>query len=122
MAFKKHTKEDVAKKRSFSWGNKTKSGKDAKSGVTLTFKDGSETTLLNPSGKATKYVMELKTGERRTNNGMVKIGEDGESLKLTEKQRAYRSGYLDAQKDSAKAYKAKKNKNKNKNKNKKVGK
>lgn len=108
MAFKKRTKAEVKSKKIFSWGNKTKSGKDAKSGVTVTFKDGTETTLLNPSGKATKYAFELGANARVTNAGVFKTDEDGNELSLTAEQRAYRSGYLDAQKDNAKAYKAKK--------------
>ena len=108
MAFKKRTKSDVKSKKIFSWGNKTKSGKDAKSGVTVTFNDGTETTLLNPSGKATKYAFELASDSRVTNNGAFKTDGDGNELSLTAEQRAYRSGYLDAQKDNAKVYNAKK--------------
>ena len=74
----------------------------------MTFNDGTETTLLNPSGKATKYVFELASDSRVTNNGAFKTDGDGNELSLTAEQRAYRSGYLDAQKDNAKAYKAEK--------------
>ena len=59
--FKRRTKQDVKSKKPFSFGNKTKSGKVAKSGTTVEFNDGSKTTLLNPSGKGTKYAIELGT-------------------------------------------------------------
>lgn len=68
---------------------------------------GKSKKLLTPHGKGKKYARELSTGIRETNMGSVKKNEKGQVMTLTEKQRAYRSGYLDAQKDSAKAYKAK---------------
>lgn len=110
MPKRRRTKADVKSKKIFSWGNKTKSGKEAKSGVTVTFKDGTETTLLNPSGKATKYAFELGTNTRVTNAGVFKTDDNGNELSLSKEQRAYRSGYLDSQKDNAKAYKAKRTK------------
>lgn len=85
-----------------------KSGKQVKRGVLLTREDDTSVVLLNPSGKANKYFNELQTDELRTNSGMVKVGDDDLPMKLTKEQRAYRSGYLDSQKDNAKAYKAKK--------------
>ena len=72
-------------------------------------KNGGTVTLLNPSEKAGKYAAELRTGIRYTNEGAYKPDKNGE-VGLTETQRAYRSGYLDARKDGAKAYKAKKRK------------
>lgn len=107
MAFNKHKKSDIESKKVFSWGGKTKKGKTPKHGVTVKYKDGTETTLLNPSGKATKYAFELGTNSSVTNDGRFKTDKDGNEISLTEKQRAYRSGYLDAQNDNAKAYKAK---------------
>ncbi len=98
----------VVDKTVFSFGGKTKKGTKVKSGVSLRLEDGSRRTLLTPSGKGTKYAEELRSGERRTNDGVVKTDEKGNVLKLSAAQRSYRSGYLDAQKDSAKAYKAKK--------------
>ena len=87
---------------------KNRKGERVKAGVTLVREDGTEATLLNPSAKAAKYAKELKTGERFTNSGEQKKDENGNALKLTKKeQRAYRSGYLDAQKDNAKVYNAK---------------
>ena len=67
-------------------------------------KNGSYVTLLNPSEKAGKYAAELRTGMRYTNNGDYKPDKNGE-IGLSAEQRAYRSGYLDARKDSANAWK-----------------
>ena len=67
-------------------------------------KNGSYVTLLNPSEKAGKYAAELRTGMRYTNNGDYKPDKNGE-IGLSREGRAYRSGYLDARKDSANAYK-----------------
>lgn len=75
--------------------------------VTVLDRKGREITLLNPSEKGAKYAKELKQGLKRTNSGSFKL-KDGKGIKLTEVERAYRGGYLDAQKDSAKAYKARK--------------
>ena len=91
--FKRITKQDVKSKKPFSFVNKTKSGKVAKSGTTVEFNDGSKTTLLNPSGKGTKYAIELGTNSRITNDGEFKTDDNGNEL-----------AYLDALKDSAKAY------------------
>lgn len=112
--FKRRTKEDVVEKKSFSFGNKTKSGKNAKSGTVVTYKDGTKQTLLTPSGKGAKYALEQKSGVRHTNDLEIKIDPNtGSPSKLSREQAAYRGGYLDALKDSAKVYKAKKNKRKN---------
>ena len=67
-------------------------------------------TLLNPSEKGRKFAKELKEGVKRTNAGPFKLTPDKKAIHLNEKERAYRSGYLDAQKDSAKCCKARKNK------------
>lgn len=107
MAFKKRTKQDVKSKKRFSWGNKTKSGKETKDGVVVTFNDGTVTTLLTPSGKGTKYAAELAMGVKITNNGDFKHDDNGVEIELTPEQRAYRAGYLDARKASAKAYNSK---------------
>lgn len=81
-------------------------------------KKGKEVTLLNPSEKAAKYADELRNGTRYTNDGKYKTDENGVVLGLNDTQKSYRSGYLDARRDSAKAYKASLNKNKGKRKNK----
>ncbi|MGN0804995.1 MAG: hypothetical protein ACI4MS_06400 [Candidatus Coproplasma sp.] len=106
--FKKRTKDDVAGTESFSRSSK-KNGKPRKSGTIVHFKDGSSTVLLTPSGKGEKYSSELKTGISTRNDGSIKKDEYGYPVDLTSEQRAFRSGYLQAQKDSSKAYKAKKN-------------
>lgn len=65
-------------------------------------------TLLNPSEKGQKFARELREGRKRRNDGSFYIDKTGHTVKLSDNQRAYRSGYLDAQKDSVKAYKARK--------------
>lgn len=77
--------------------------------VTVTNKKGNKVTLLNPSEKGRKYADELRNGAKQTNTGMIKWGKDGKPTYLTDTQKAYRSGYLAAQKDSANAYKARQN-------------
>jgi len=74
--------------------------------------NGNKITLLNPSEKGAKFAKELKQGVKRTNAGGFKLDENKKSIKLTDVERAYRGGYLDAQKDSAKCYNAKKKKKK----------
>ena len=67
-------------------------------------------TLLNPSEKGAKFAKELKSGIKRTNSGSFKLTSDKKAIHLNDKERAYRSGYLDAQKDSANCWKAKRKK------------
>lgn len=75
-------------------------------------KQGGEFIALYPCDKAGKYAEELKNGVRLTNAGKSKLGEDDKPIKLGKKTtkdlqaRAYRAGYLDAQKDSAAMFKA----------------
>ena len=64
-------------------------------------------TLLNPAEKGEKFAKELKRGYKFTNDGIPKRDNDKNALKLTSTEASYRSGYLDARKDSAKCYKAK---------------
>lgn len=108
MAFVKRKKQDVTKKEPFSFGQKKKNGKPSKDGTVVTFKDGTKTTLLNPSGKGKKYAFELSTGTMITNGGDFKHDANGNEIPLSKEQRVYRLAYLTAQKDSANAYKAKK--------------
>lgn len=58
-------------------------------------KSGKKIVLLNPAEKGKRFSRQLKSGK----------GFNGE--KLTASQRAFRSGYLAARSDSAKAYKSK---------------
>ena len=74
----------------------------------VTTRTGKTVILLDPAGKGKKYAHELSLNERRTNDGKVKVNrETGEVQKLSKAQRSYRAGYLDARKDSAKAWCAK---------------
>lgn len=72
-------------------------------------KDGKEITLLTPAGKGKKYSKELKDGHSYTNSGKLRTDEDG-PIPLSNEQKAWRSGYLQARKDGAAAYKYNKNK------------
>ena len=83
--------------------------------VTIRTKKGDYITLLNPSEKAGKFASELRTGIRKTNDGRYKADKNGD-VGLSSDQRAYRSGYLDARKDNAKAYKHNKSKRRSKSK------
>lgn len=71
-------------------------------------KTGNVRFLLNPAQKGTKYAVELKHGKALTNNLKRKTTKNGSQKVLTEKQKAYRAGYLDARKDNARCFKAKK--------------
>ena len=72
----------------------------------VTFSDGSTKRLLTPCGKGAKYAAELHEGVHYTNTGRVKTNQNGVARRITDTEAAYRSGYLAAQKDSARAYKA----------------
>ena len=73
-------------------------------------RNGKLVTLLNPSEKGKKFADELKIDRKMTNDGELKTNRRGETFQLTDEQRAYRAGYLAAQKDSAKAYNHNQNK------------
>lgn len=62
--------------------------------VKVTNRNGQTVTLLNPAEKGELYAREFK------DNYNPRTGDA-----LTKGQRAYRSGYLDARKDNAKAWK-----------------
>lgn len=110
MAKKIRTKLDVQSKKAFTLGQKKNGGKE-KSGVVVTYNDGEKQTFLTPAGKSRKFVEELKSGEKLTNDMQVKKNKKGKPRRLKDTERAYRSGYLAARKDAAKAYKAKKSVN-----------
>lgn len=78
-----------------------------RTGTNLIDEDGRKFALLTPHGKGAKYATELKENRRRTNDGLVKKDKNGKEQRLTKQQKAFRSGYLQAQTDSARAYKAK---------------
>lgn len=73
--------------------------------VYVTTRTGKKVRLLNPAQKRAKYVVELKTGEHYTNTGQKKTDDRGHVKKLTKREAAWRSGYLQAAQDNAKAYK-----------------
>ena len=73
-------------------------------GTKIKDKKGRTITLLNPAQKGKKYSQELKEGYAISNSGKYRIDEDG-PIPLTDTQKAFRSGYLSARKDSAKVYK-----------------
>ena len=68
---------------------------------------GKTITLLNPAEKGKKFAKELKQGLKRTNTGSFKLDKNKKGIRLNEKERAYRAGYLDSRKDSANCHKAK---------------
>ena len=68
---------------------------------------GKNSVLLNPAEKGRKYSAELKAGIHATNDHQIKRKKNGQPIRLTDTQKAYRSGYLAARKDNAKCYNAK---------------
>lgn len=76
--------------------------------VVVKTKTGKTHTLLNPAEKGKKFAAELRTGAALTNDGEFKKNKNGSYKGLTKVQQAYRGGYLDARKDSARAFKHKK--------------
>lgn len=70
-------------------------------------KNGKKIVLLNPAEKGAKAAAELKMGYHITNDKQYKSDEDGYAIPLTDTQKAWRSGYLAARKDSADCYNAK---------------
>ena len=67
-------------------------------------KKGQDVVLLNPSEKGTKYCLELTSKKHFTNALKVKKDENGREKLLSSEAKAYRKGYIQAQKDSAKVY------------------
>lgn len=67
-------------------------------------------TLLNPYEKGSKAFAELRDGVHYTNTGKIKRNKQNKAIRLSDTERAYRSGYLAAQKDSRKAYNARQKK------------
>jgi len=79
-----------------------------KMGVVIETQNGTQKTLLNPHGKTVKYKNELESGVHITNDGDLKRNKSGDYLGLTPTEAAYRSGYIAAQADNARAYNSKK--------------
>lgn len=66
---------------------------------------GQEVLLLNPWEKGTKYFNELVNDKKLTNTMNIKFNpKNGKPVRLSDTQRSYRQGYLDAQKDARKCY------------------
>lgn len=84
----------------------TKKGKKERTGTIVFTDDGKRTTYLTPSGKAAKAAYELHNGYKVTNDGKRKVDDSGNVMLLSDTEAAWRSGYLAARQDSAKAYKA----------------
>ena len=78
-------------------------------GTMVTLEDGSKRLLLTPYGKGRKAANELLLGYRiRNENADPKVDRDGVIKSLSPTQKAWRSGYLSARSDAAKAYESKK--------------
>ena len=75
--------------------------------VIVKSKRGKVVYLLNPSEKGNKYASELRSNCAKTNTLYPKKDKFGLNKELTKEQRAYRAGYLSAQRDSADVYCAK---------------
>lgn len=71
-------------------------------------KTGNVFVLLNPYEKGKKYAIELRHDKKITNGGVRKKNKSGNYVKLSKQARAYRSGYLQARKDNANCFKARK--------------
>lgn len=61
--------------------------------------------FLRPGEKSRKYADELHSGVRQTNDNVIKVDANGEPIKLSPNQKAWRSGYLAARKDNMRVYK-----------------
>lgn len=87
-----------------------KSVKNGNVGVQVeNVKTGKKRILLNSHGKGAKYAAELKNGVQYSNAWQIKTDRQGEVRSLTKDQKAYRRGYLAANRDHADAYNAKNN-------------
>lgn len=71
---------------------------------------GQDVILLNPYEKGSKFFDELRNNVHITNDGFIKTKKNGKPTRLTETEKAWRSGYLAAQKDSRRAFKSKQRK------------
>lgn len=81
----------------------------------MAYKTKTGHVLLDPQEKRDKFFSELKTGIKRTNSGAFKLDENKKAIRLNREERAFRSGYISAQNDSANAYNAIHGKKKRKN-------
>ena len=65
---------------------------------------------LSVRERVKKYVSELKSGWKKTNEGYPKMGRNGRQMKVTKTDAAYRKGYIKARNDCAAAARAAKKK------------
>lgn len=72
--------------------------------IVIDKRTGRKKRLMNPSETGNKYAVELKRGIHLTNFGKPKTNKYGVVRKLTDTQKSYRSGYLKARKDNARAW------------------
>lgn len=98
----------MSKKKPLFGRRRTAKGRQERIGTVVMNSDGEVSVLLTPAGKGTKAAFELREGVKVTNDGTVKMDNNGNPLKLTAKGRAWRAGYLAARKDNAKIYNRKK--------------
>lgn len=75
--------------------------------VSVTNRRGKKVTLLNPSEKARKFLVELNYDVALTNDGEQKTKRNGKLKTLSDTQKAFRAGYLAHQKDCNRAFKHK---------------
>lgn len=95
-------------KKNTNWQKKgTQTAKGKKTGTVLVnVETGERKVLLTPHGRYKKAVIELKTGKRFTNDGSVKKDRNGNDMKLTPCQRAYRAGQRSMVIEQTKAHNA----------------
>lgn len=64
-------------------------------------------TLLDPQEKRQKFFAELQNGVSITNDGVVKVDNNGKPIKLKKNQRAWRAGWIACQNEAGKIFKKK---------------
>ena len=67
---------------------------------------GNTITLLSPREKGQKAASELRDNIKKTNRFQPKVDKNGETIKLSSTEAAYRMGYLKARIDIGKACKS----------------
>ena len=68
--------------------------------IILKNKNGKQVALLNPSEKANKFAVEMRTGIKHTNFGEFKRKKNGALVNLNTRERAYRAGFLQHARES----------------------
>ena len=103
----KKTYEVVRSRPVYGSRQRNRNGDAVRLGTKVQYADGRVGILLTPAGRGRKYAAELASGVKMTNDGQIKKTKSGKDMRLTKPARAYRSGYLDSRKDSAKCYNSK---------------